>query len=207
MLAALLLGTLMFGCNDGGIVGTGSGTESDANKQVAGASPLPAGDMAAATLAALSLGQQQTLCKLISDTIPARLLGDTVTQTLQQGAAGTTTFTCVWQPASVATGSNPAVVEVSFHGDAEYWSAVQNNIAGIHVEQDKSRPELGYRIEDPMHPCLHGAIKPPENGWVIAATLDEGDRCSSGIGMNPQDVLTSLNQLAKEAADALRKVP
>lgn len=202
--AAVLLLLVLTGCNDGGIVGTGSGTESAADKHPAemAGSAEPAND---ASLSGLpTTVQQREICNSISTDAPARLLGLATTLSVSLANNSATEFSCVWQPTPSAGESTTGKVSVTIESDTALWNAVINDSSGKYLGPDPSIFNGGYRVHS-VDECHSGIVIPPDDGRTLILGYEDMTACSNGTDQ-PDLILKSLKELGEDALQTIRKI-
>ena len=199
--AALILSLSLTACNDGGIVGTGSGSEPAADKQPTEIAESPAA--AGASLSGLpSAEKQRQICNSIPPDAPASLLGlaATLSVTLENDEA--TAFSCIWQPISTSTSGR---VSVTIDSNPGLWNSVTTDSSGKYLGPSPSVLNNGYIVHS-ANECQSGVVIPPENGLTLTLDYENLTACHSGTDHQPDVVLASLNQLGRDTLETLQQI-
>ena len=202
--AALILSLSLTACNDGGIVGTGSGSEPAADKQPTEIAESPAA--AGASLSSLpSAEKQRQICNSIPPDAPASLLGlaATLSVTLENDEA--TAFSCIWQPISTSSGSTSGRVSITIDSNPALWKSVITDSSGKYLGPSRSVLNNGYIVHS-ADECRSGIVIPPENGLTLTLDYENLTACRSGTDHQPDVVLESLNQLGRDTLETLRQI-
>ncbi len=199
LLGSLLLFSLT-ACNDGGIVGTGTGENADL-PQIAGDTATPA--VTESTDAAsfpLDSKDQQAFCTRLPLNIAAQLSGSNVSVPATWKEEGPRAFSCSWE---VPTSAEATQVIVEINGDPAFGAALISNSDGRYSAASAAVLNSGYEIID--NPCLHGIVIPAgETLWV---TVSRENQAACAAGTDRITTIEILNSAGKVVLSTLGSAP
>ncbi len=184
LLLALLLG--LAGCNEGGIVGTGTGDDP--------ATPVVAADTTAPPReAGTTAADQQAICAALPPALAGDVAGSPITTAADWQPVSDTAFHCQWRaPASIGE----SIVTIRFDTDP---AAIDGLGRGDYIGPDATITGNGYRLHDPAG-CRFGIAVPVASRLLVSVTSENRAACHSGISTPP--TTTALNRLAAAAIAA-----
>ncbi len=198
LLASLLLS--LAGCNDGGIVGTGTGDNAD-TPQIAGDTAAPAVAESAGTASfPLDSKDQQAFCARLPLDIAAQLGGSKTSVPATWKEEGPRAFSCRWE-VPTNTGVTQVIVEVN--GDPAFGAMLVSNSEGRYSAASTSVLNSGYKIID--DPCLHGIVIPAgETLWV---TVSRENQAACAAGTDRVTTIETLNSAGEVVLSTLGSTP
>lgn len=199
VLSGLLLLSLA-GCNDGGIVGTGTGENADTSQLATDITAAAAAEGAAAAAFPEDSEMQQQFCATLPLDIAANLSGSAVTVPATWQREGSRAFSCRWEvPAK--TGATQVVIEIN--GNPDFGMTLTSNADGRYSDASVSVINNGYKITN--NPCLSGIVIPASEALWVTVSRENRQACEAGT--DQPATIEALNAAGGMVVSALNSIP
>ena len=194
-LTGLLL-LILTGCNDGGIVGTGTGEDAN-TPQLASDTTTPEGiATGAATSFPASIEAQQRLCAALPREIASELAGTVVTAPAAWKQEGEQAFSCRWVT-RMETGE--ARVSVIIDSNPAFGEKIVANTDGRYGSASASVLNNGYEINADI--CSNGIVIPVDENLWVTVSRENREACEAGTDRKPG--IEALNRMGSAVISLL----
>ena len=200
-LSIALLAALLGGCGDGGIVGTGTGDETNSGGALA-EETTPALDASTPASAEMDNSRAtQSICQALPATLASKIAATTVTTPATLQSERPDGFDCGWR---IETSTGMAEITIGFHSDPAFARAVAANASGQWSQADPAVLNNGYRRID-ANGCRQGIAVPADNGRMVTVSYENRQACESGT--DRMVGIDDFNRMADKALEVWEQQP